>query len=130
MKYLLDVNALIALGVFNHQFHARMTAWAQSLASPRFLTCSITELGFVRILERAAVNPCTVLEAKNQLLQLKHNTILPFEFIADANDISELPAWTRTAKQTTGGHLLALAQSHGAQLATLHQAIPGAFLIP
>ena len=50
MKYLLDVNALIALGFVNHQFHARIVAWLHGEKNPAILTCSITELGFVRIL--------------------------------------------------------------------------------
>jgi hypothetical protein len=29
-KYLLDVNALIAFGVFDHAFHTRMIRWVKS----------------------------------------------------------------------------------------------------
>ena len=45
MRYLLDVNALIALGVDNHVFHTRVENWVASLALtsvPKLATCSIT----------------------------------------------------------------------------------------
>jgi predicted nucleic acid-binding protein len=48
MIYLLDVNALVALGFINHEFHDRLAAWVQSQNSPNLASCSITELGFVR----------------------------------------------------------------------------------
>ena len=52
MTYLLDVNALIALGFAQHKFHDRMASWVQTLQSESLslATCSITELGFVRVL--------------------------------------------------------------------------------
>ena len=53
MKYLLDVSTLVALGVSEHEFHGRVTTWVGGLRSSgisELLTCSITELGFVRIL--------------------------------------------------------------------------------
>jgi hypothetical protein len=51
-------------------------------------------------------------------------------FIPDDRDISHLPAWVKTSKQTTDGHLLQLAAANGAVLATLDERIPGAYLIP
>lgn len=48
MRYLLDVNALVALGFLEHEFHARVGRWLLSLArgeSYEILTCPITELG-------------------------------------------------------------------------------------
>jgi hypothetical protein len=51
-------------------------------------------------------------------------------FLPDDRDVSHLPAWVKTAKQTTDGHLLDLARANGAELATLDVGIPGAFVIP
>ena len=68
--------------------------------------------------------------SRSLLLKLKKNQIIPIDFIADGNDISNLPAWVKTPKQTTDGHLLELAATQGAELATLDRAIPGACLIP
>jgi len=51
-------------------------------------------------------------------------------FIPDDHDVSHIPAWVKTAKQTTDGHLAQLAKAKSAILATLNERIPGAFLIP
>lgn len=48
--YLLDVNALIALGVCQHQFHVRVATWVETRQFASLLTCPTTELGFIRIL--------------------------------------------------------------------------------
>ena len=61
---------------------------------------------------------------------MKANRAQPLTFLADANDIFALPAWVRTPLQTTDGHLLQLARSNNAVLATLDKGIPGALLIP
>ena len=53
MKYLLDVNALLALGLVRHQFHHRMATWVAATQSLLLATCSVTELGFVRVLTQA-----------------------------------------------------------------------------
>ena len=93
-------------------------------------TCSITELGFVRVLSQAVAYGFSVADARGILLRLKRSKVLPFTFVPDAHDISHLPAWAKTAKQTTDGHLVRLAHAHGAVLATLDRKIPGAYLIP
>jgi hypothetical protein len=130
MKYLLDVNALIALGVFHHAFHDRVMAWITSLKDAPLLTCSITELGFVRVTAQAPNYGFSVHQAKRLLLSLKTYKIMPIEFLPDGVDISLLPAWVKTPKQTTDGHLMQLAKANGAVLATLDERIPGAYLIP
>ena len=129
MTFLLDVNALVALGFIHHEFHERVARWVKAQGFPALATCSITELWFVRVLSQAPVYGLTVADARNALLRLKRSKLLPFTFIADDHDISHLPAWAKTAKQTTDGHLLQLARAHGAVLATLDQKIPGAYLI-
>jgi uncharacterized protein len=130
MKYLLDVNALIAYGFRLHGFHGRAGAWIGSRTSDHFLTCSITELGFVRVLGNIRAYGMDVEQARVLLMELKAWRALPLGFIPDGNDISHLPSWVTTPKQTTDGHLLQLAIANGAVLATLDKGIPGAFLIP
>ena len=61
---------------------------------------------------------------------MKTNTAQPLTFLTDGNDISALPAWVKTPAQVTDGHLVQLAKSNGAVLATLDKGIPGAFFIP
>jgi len=135
MLYLLDVNALVALGFLNHQFHHRVAKWVQaessaSLPSFGLATCSITELGFVRVLAQAPAYGFTVAQARTLLARLKRTPVLAFNFIPDAHDISHLAAWVRAPKQITDGHLSKLAGANGAVLATLDTNIPGSYVIP
>ncbi|PYU74468.1 MAG: hypothetical protein DMG49_04645 [Acidobacteria bacterium] len=133
MKYLLDVNALVSLGFLQHEFHQPVAGWVHTLASkgvPELATCSITELGFVRVLAQAPQYGFTIAHARTLLRRLKTGNALKFTFIPDDHDVSHIPAWVKTAKQTADGHLEQLAKAKSAILATLDERIPGAFLIP
>jgi len=130
VRYLLDVNALIAFGVTQHQFHRRVVDWIRSERGSTFLMCSVTEIGFVRVVASVAMYGLTVAQAKALLLGMKPNAAQPLTFLPDANDISALPAWVKIPAQTTDGHLVQLASANGAVLATLDEGIPGAFQIP
>lgn len=133
MRYLLDVNALVALGFLEHEFHERVGRWLMSLGkapSYEILTCPITELGFVRVLSQAPQYGLTVAQSRTLLVRLKKQGVVPFRFIADGQDISRLPAWAKTGRQTTDGHLAELARAHDSVLATLDERIPSAFVIP
>ena len=133
MKYLLDVNALVALGFLQHEFHARVAGWVGGLAAketPELATCPITELGFVRVLAQAPQYDLDIAQARALLLRLKMAKVVNFTFISDDHDASHIPVWVKSAKQTTDGHLVQLAKSKAAVLATLDRRIPGAFLIP
>ena len=135
MKYLLDVNALIAFGNDKHKHRERVDCWIASLRrrglEPTwFATCAITELGFVRVATTTteAGFALDVAAARRVLGRMKRK--LPFVFFADELGAEDLPAWVTKSKHTTDGHLLELARTHGAQLATLDGGIPGALLIP
>jgi predicted nucleic acid-binding protein len=130
MIYLLDVNALVALGFINHEFHARVASWVQSSHSPHLGSCSITELGFLRGLAQAPAYGFTVAQARTLLLRLKEGPASCLTFIADEHDVSHLPSWVRAPKQITDGHLSKLATAKGAVLATLDESIPKSYLIP
>src|SRR6267154_4175204 len=95
MIYLLDVNALVALGFINHEFHARVASWVQSSNSPPLASCSITELGFVRVLAQAPAYRFTVAQARTLLLRLKEVRISRLMFIPDQHDVSYLPGWVK-----------------------------------
>ena len=130
MIFLLDVNALVALGFANHEFHARVASWVKAQDFPPMATCSITELGFVRVLAQAPAYGVGVAQARTLLRRLKQAGQPVFTFIVDNHDVSDLPAWVKTANQTTDGHLASLAAGAGGILATLDRRIPGAHLIP
>lgn len=131
MRYLLDVNALVAFGHTEHQFYVRVASWAAELARhdiPEFATSSITELGFVRVMSQ--VYGASIIQAKTVLLGLKSSDEYGFSFVIDDHDASKLPPWVSGSKQTTDGHLLELAKANSCVLATFDERIPGAFLIP
>jgi predicted nucleic acid-binding protein len=127
MKYLLDVNALVALGFANHEFHQRVASWLRAQSSPTLLTCPITELGFIRVLAQAPDYNLTIAQARTLLLRMKAAPM--FAFAADDHDVSDLPAWVKAPKQITDGHLAELAKANAAVLATLDGRIPGAYVI-
>lgn len=132
MRYLLDVNTLLALVVLEHEFHARVASWVERLSArgvPKLATCSIIELGFVRVLGQAQQNGSSVTQARELLLKVKNSDGMPWIFIPDDRDISHLPKWVRTPKQTTDGHLAELARANEAVLARLDRRIPGGFVI-
>lgn len=60
MTYLLDVNALVALGFAHHEFHDRVAGWVRAQRFPPLATCSITELGFVRVMVQAPAYGFTI----------------------------------------------------------------------
>jgi predicted nucleic acid-binding protein len=125
VKYLLDVNALIALGYRQHVFHKRVSRWA---AGKSLATCSIVELGFVRILAQLPEVDIAVTTSRELLATLKRERQLTQ--ISDSQSAVDLPLWVQNPRQITDGHLLVLAQSNSVSLATCDEGIRGAFLIP
>ena len=133
MKYLLDVSSLVAFGVVEHEFHLRVTKWVRELSArglPELATCSITELGFIRVIAQTGVYGVSVPEARRLLLKIKAHHAGAFAFLSDSHDVSRLPRWVKGPKQITDGHLVELAKANCAVLATLDHGIPGALLIP
>lgn len=129
MRYLLDVNALVAFGFQDHQFHPLVRRWLGIERPSAVFTCSITELGFVRVLAQVRQYGFSVESARELLLRLKKDTTTQLTFIEDANDITHLPDWASTPRQTTDAHLVQLALAHNARLATLDSTLPGAYQI-
>lgn len=125
MKFLLDVNALIALGYRQHVFHKRVARWA---AGKSLATCSISELGFVRILAQLPEVDIPVKTSLEMIATMKSERRITQ--IVDSQSAVDLPAWVQTPRQITDGHLLGLAKSNNSALATCDEGIPGAYLIP
>jgi toxin-antitoxin system PIN domain toxin len=130
VTYLLDVNVLLALAHATHVHHPRVARWVASLNGDQVLaTCSITELGFVRIAPQARLSP-HVPAARDLLAQLRASTRPAFVRLTDDLGADALPSWADTPPATTDGHLSALAAGRDAQLVTLDEGIPGSLLIP
>src|ERR1700726_4621172 len=108
--------------------------WSPSVSSttnsPQLGSCSITELGFLRVLAQAPAYGFTVAQARTLLLRLKEGRTSRLTFIPDEHDVSHLPGWVRAPKQITDGHLSKLASANAAVLATLDESIAGSYLVP
>jgi uncharacterized protein len=132
--YLLDVNALLALGYAKHIHHARVRAWlswCKQLYGENdvtLATCAITELGFIRVVSGKSRLAESLADARAALRCVKASQ--QFIFLRDGLDAERLPEWVTKSAQTTDGHLLMLSTAHHAWFATLDERIPGAELIP
>lgn len=130
MRYLLDVNALVALAHTGHSLHGKSIEWYASAlkAATGFHTCAITELGFVRVAVLTGLQP-DIRSARAALDALKSSSKVRFELVADDLGVSHLPAFVRRPQQLTEGHLLELAKKHAMRLVTLDRRIPGATVV-
>jgi uncharacterized protein len=130
MRYLLDVNVLIALGHTGHVFHIKASSWYLSvLATARGLhTCSITEIGFLRVSVVTGLQP-DIVTAKQALDALKSSSRIRFELIPDDVGAANLPAFVKKPQAITDGHLFELARKNSMQLVTFDQGIPNALYI-
>ena len=133
MKYLLDVNVLVAWGWADHVDHERTAAWiaaAKRRRTTTLLTAAIPQLGFVRVSVQRTGNRVTVQEASTTLEGMLRSLGDRHVFLADDRPVAGFPDWCLHSSRTTDAHLLQLAEAHAARLATLDTAIPGAFLVP
>lgn len=123
MKYLLDVNTLIALKHSRSPHHQTCRNWAGKHGMDSMATCALTELGFIRV--SMVAFGVSLADAQSDLADLK-GTIS--HFVEKAPSPS-LPDWSTNAAKTTDAYLIQLAQTAGLQLATFDRGIPGAVLI-
>jgi uncharacterized protein len=131
--YLLDINVLLAFGYDDHAAHARVARWIKDIlskapATQPFRTCSIVELGFIRIAAGKSGLAQNLTVARADLRRLK--AVLGLSLLGDELDGNQLPDWVLRSQQTTDGHLLELAGRYQMRFATLDTGIPGAVLIP
>lgn len=133
MIYLLDVNVLVAWGWSDHVDHARAARWIASVRKrkpDRLLTSAIPELGFVRVSVQRTNARITVNEAAETLKGMLASLGASHAFLPDDAPTLTFPEWCQQGSRTTDAHLFRLAETHGAMLATLDEAIPGSFLVP
>ncbi|WP_404422300.1 type II toxin-antitoxin system VapC family toxin [Nibricoccus sp. IMCC34717] len=124
MKYLLDVNALLAWRHARAPMHRQFHAWVAKVGVANLATCAHVELGFLRV--SMQVFGYTLPEAQAALREMKtHLTV----FIEHAPSPSLSP-WAKTAAQTSDAYLAQLAAANGLKLATFDKKIPGSTQIP
>ena len=112
MSWLLDVNLILASRWTTHSHHLAAKAWIES--ATKFHTCSISELGFVRISLSTAYQ-ATWDEVREALEKLHARP--GYHFLADDVDGAASPE--TNSRDTTDAHLVTLARRHGLKLATL-----------
>ena len=133
MRYLLDVNLLVAWGWEDHIDHDRTAKWiagAKRLRDTRLLTSAIPQLGFVRVSVQRTGGRLAVSEAAEVLTGMIGSLGRIHAFVPDDIDSTKWPGWCQSASRSTDAHLLSLATAHKAKLATLDTGIPGAFVLP
>jgi toxin-antitoxin system PIN domain toxin len=121
--YLVDVNILVAAHVASNTDHLRARGWLEDVE--RFATCSVTEIGFLRIMTLDRVNPgCRPKDAIAALELLRNRN--GHEFWTDYTTLADprisLKHWLG-AKQVTDLHLVNLAATYGGILATMDEGI-------
>ena len=120
MKFLLDINALLAWEHPGSPHHANFHTWAKMAGHSSFWTCAHTELGFIRV--SMQVFGYSLAQASEALTLLKKHT---GGFITMAPS-PRLPAWASTAAKTSDAYLVQVAKENGMRLATLDSAIKDA----
>jgi toxin-antitoxin system PIN domain toxin len=125
---LLDVNVLMALAWPNHEHHEAAHTWLRTLArNSRWATCTITELGFVRlssnpkVVEPSASLAHAVEMLRRMLAYDRH--VFWADDISASQDPQWLPPWVRGQRQVTDGYLARLALRHHGRLATFDRAV-------
>jgi len=123
MRYLLDVNILIALVDPAHVHHDTVHDWFGSVGRQAFATCPITENGLLRIVGHpkypnspgppsAVVGTLAALRAiPGHAFWTDSISLVDSDFVA--------PALLSTHARVTDSYLLALARAHQGRLATL-----------
>ncbi|WP_396268542.1 TA system VapC family ribonuclease toxin [Ideonella sp.] len=124
---LLDVNVLIALHDPDHVHHARVVEWMLEQAPHGWATCTLTQLGMLRIMSQPAYpNALPLAQVMSALARSTAHAVHHFW----ACNLSVLdPQRVRADRlhghqQLTDVTLLALAVAHEGKLATLDQRIP------
>jgi predicted nucleic acid-binding protein len=124
MKYLLDVNALLAAIIQNHVSHDLVDVWVRD---KQLAVCPLSELGFLRIATHPNAYNLKMTIAREALQSFMANNRI--EFIP-----ASLPALRASATKSadvTDSYLAELASHHKVKLATLDGGIehPAAELI-
>jgi toxin-antitoxin system PIN domain toxin len=128
MRFLLDVNVLIALIDPAHVLHDRAHSWFAAKGRKAWATCPVTENGVLRIVGHPRYPNCPGSPAVVAELLIAFRKLPGHDFWAD--DISLLDrvrvnaARILDSAHVTDVYLLALADAHKGQLATFDRSIP------
>ena len=116
MRYLLDVNVMLAAIWKGHSEHAKANAW---LEGKDVATCPLTELGFLRISTNSRALKSEMTSARKLLQEfvlVRRAAFIP----ADMRALDSSPS---KSEQVTDSYLADLAAKKGFKLATLDSGI-------
>ena len=114
MKYLLDVNALLAAVWSNHSRHTDAFDW---LEDKSIVLCPLTELGFLRI----STNPKAINAPMNKARELLARFAAERKAERISDDLPALDSHPGTSEEVTDHYLADLAVKHGLKLATFDE---------
>jgi hypothetical protein len=121
VRFLLDVNVLVALAFPLHEFHGKAHSWFRREHDRQWATCALTKAGFLRVASQALgggrAAACEVLEGLERDCRSPHHAYWPVD-----TDLRELSDSMRSRligpNQITDMQLLMLAHRQKGQLAT------------
>jgi toxin-antitoxin system PIN domain toxin len=123
---LLDVNALMALAWPTHQFHTAVVTRLERRPVPRWATCALTQLGFVRLSSNPKIvetrkTPAEVVGLLTALTGDERHVYL--ETLPALPDIAGVFRGLLGHQQVTDAYLLGVAAAGGATLLTLDRRV-------
>jgi toxin-antitoxin system PIN domain toxin len=123
---LLDVNALLALAWPNHQFHTTVLARLETRPAPRWATCALTQLGFVRLSSNPKIvevrkTPAEAVDLLTDLTGDRQHVYL--ETLPALPHIASVFRGLLGHQQVTDAYLLGVAEANGATLLTLDRRV-------
>ena len=128
---LLDVNVLVALAWPNHVHHGVAADWFGGQRALGWATCSITQLGFMRVSAHVGMTPHAVEPAEAAEVLVRLLELGDHHFLADASQPADADwRFAATHRSITDLHLARLARDHGCVLATLDRGIAALTPVP
>ena len=116
MKYLLDINVLLAAIWSNHPQYAVADAW---LRGKSVVVCPISELGFLRV----STNKKAIAAPMNDARKALEKFLVEAKAGRIPDDVPALESNPARSDQVTDQYLAMLASRHGCKLATFDREI-------
>jgi len=125
VKYLADVNVLIALLDEDHIHHQIVARWFDASAHDEFGVCAFTETGFLRVTTNPKAGLHSIAEALDALKSLQSHAGYRFWPKAESWVALVEPFHERVHghQQITDAYLLGLAVKEGGVLVTMDKAV-------
>lgn len=122
MSYLLDVNVLLALAWPNHVHHAAARTWFASSHTDGWLTCGVTESGFIRVSSNVRATPDARTPGEAALLLHRICSLTGHEFVSDSMSLADahqaLGEMAHSSSDVTDAHLILIARNARANFVT------------